>query len=155
MEVPRLGVKSELQPPAYTTAAATPDPSHICNLSCRLRQCWILNPLSEARDQTDILMDAMGVLNLLSPHGNSTICLSYTGLHFCLCLLCVFCAVLSYVYFPGSTAVVTMQSSFISTSIHLAAFVCLFVFFFFGFFAFCYFFGPLPRQMEVSRLGGE
>ena len=26
MEVPRLGVKSELQLPAYTTAAAMPDP---------------------------------------------------------------------------------------------------------------------------------
>ena len=26
MEVPRLGVESELQLPAYTTAAATPDP---------------------------------------------------------------------------------------------------------------------------------
>ena len=27
MEVGRLGVESELQPPAYTTATATPDPS--------------------------------------------------------------------------------------------------------------------------------
>ena len=27
MEVPRLGVESELQLPAYTTATATPDPS--------------------------------------------------------------------------------------------------------------------------------
>ena len=32
MEVPRLGVESELQLPAYTTATATPDPSHVCNL---------------------------------------------------------------------------------------------------------------------------
>ena len=32
MEVPMLGVKSELQLPAYTTATATQDPSHICNL---------------------------------------------------------------------------------------------------------------------------
>ena len=38
MEVPRLGVESELQLPAYTTAkakataTATPDPSHICDL---------------------------------------------------------------------------------------------------------------------------
>ena len=31
-EVPRLGVKSELQLPAYTTITATPDPSHICDL---------------------------------------------------------------------------------------------------------------------------
>ena len=31
-EVPRLGVQLELQLPAYTTATATGDPSHICNL---------------------------------------------------------------------------------------------------------------------------
>ena len=31
-EVPRLGVESELQLPAYTTATATWDPSHICEL---------------------------------------------------------------------------------------------------------------------------
>ena len=32
MEVPRLGVESELQLPAYTTATAMQDPSSICNL---------------------------------------------------------------------------------------------------------------------------
>ena len=32
MEVPRLGVQSELQLPASATATAMPDPSHICNL---------------------------------------------------------------------------------------------------------------------------
>ena len=57
MEVPRLGVKSELQLPGYTTATATPDLSHICNLHHSLQQCWILNLLSKARDQTCILMD--------------------------------------------------------------------------------------------------
>ena len=31
-EVPRLGVELELQLPAYTTAAATPDPSQVCEL---------------------------------------------------------------------------------------------------------------------------
>ena len=31
-EVPRLGVEWELQLPAYTTAMAMPDPSHICKL---------------------------------------------------------------------------------------------------------------------------
>ena len=30
MEVPGLGVESELQLPAYATATATPDPSHVC-----------------------------------------------------------------------------------------------------------------------------
>ena len=32
MEVPRLGVESELQLPAYTTATATQDPSHIFDI---------------------------------------------------------------------------------------------------------------------------
>ena len=32
MEVPRLRVQSELQLPAYTTATATWDPSHLCDL---------------------------------------------------------------------------------------------------------------------------
>ena len=32
MALPRLGVKSELQLLAYTTATATPDLSHVCNL---------------------------------------------------------------------------------------------------------------------------
>ena len=52
MNIPRLGVELELQPPAYTTATATatPLPSHICNLHYGSQQCWILNPLSEARE---------------------------------------------------------------------------------------------------------
>lgn len=52
MEVPRLGVKSVLQLPAYTTATARPDPSHVCDLHHSSRQCQIPNPPSEARDQT-------------------------------------------------------------------------------------------------------
>ena len=50
MEVPRLGIQSELLLLAYSRATAIPDPSHICNHSSW--QCWILNPLSEARDGT-------------------------------------------------------------------------------------------------------
>ena len=56
MEVPRLGVKSELQLPAYTTATATQDASLFCNLYHNSRQRQILNPLSKARDQTQNLM---------------------------------------------------------------------------------------------------
>ena len=55
-EVSGLGVESELQLPAYTTATTTPDPSHICDLHHSSRQHRILNPLSEARDQIRILM---------------------------------------------------------------------------------------------------
>ena len=32
MEVPRLGIQSEKELPAYTTATATSDPSHVCDL---------------------------------------------------------------------------------------------------------------------------
>ena len=57
MEVPRLGVKSELQLSAYATATAMQYPSHICDLHHSSRRYWILNPMSKARDQTLILMD--------------------------------------------------------------------------------------------------
>ena len=48
MEVPKLGVDSELHPLAYTTATATPDLSCLCKLCHCLWQHQILNPLSEA-----------------------------------------------------------------------------------------------------------
>ena len=59
MEVPWLGVKSKLQLQVHGTATAMPDLSHIFDLSHSLWQCQILNPLSEARDGTHILMDTM------------------------------------------------------------------------------------------------
>ena len=43
----------------YTTATTIPDPSRICDLCHSLQQHWILNPLSEARDQILILTDTM------------------------------------------------------------------------------------------------
>ena len=52
MEVPRVGVQSELQLPAYTTAIATQDPSLVCDLHHSSRQRRILNSLSKARDWT-------------------------------------------------------------------------------------------------------
>ena len=84
-EVPRLGIESELQLPAYTTATATPDLSPICVLHHSSWQCWILNPLSEARDRTHILMDT-GRMSPLSHDGNSqNVCLkSRTLPYFCL-----------------------------------------------------------------------
>ena len=46
MEVPRLGVESELQLPAYATATATPDRSHIWELPRSSQQRRILSPLN-------------------------------------------------------------------------------------------------------------
>ena len=54
MEVPRLGMESELQLLVHTAAVATRDAD--------LQEHWILNPLSEARDGTHFLMDTSGVL---------------------------------------------------------------------------------------------
>ena len=56
IEVPKLGVELELQPPAYIRATATPDPSRLCDLHYSSRQCQIFNPLSEARDRTHNLV---------------------------------------------------------------------------------------------------
>ena len=61
MEVPRLGVQSELQLLAYTTATGTRDRSHVCDLHHSSWQHWFLNPLSEAWNQTHILMDTSQV----------------------------------------------------------------------------------------------
>ena len=61
LEVPRLGVASELSPPAYARAAAMKDLSHFWDLHHSPWQCWMLNPLSKARDQTRILMDSIWV----------------------------------------------------------------------------------------------
>ena len=61
MEVPRLEAESELQLLASTTATAMQDPSHVWDLHHCSRQHWILNPLSEARYWTRILMDTSRV----------------------------------------------------------------------------------------------
>lgn len=51
MEVPGLEVEWEL--PAYTTATAALDPSRICRT---------VNPRSEAKDRTRILLDLSNIL---------------------------------------------------------------------------------------------
>ena len=52
MEVPRLGVESELQLLAYTTVTETQDRSQDCELHHSSQQCRIINPLSKTRDWT-------------------------------------------------------------------------------------------------------
>ena len=76
MEVPWLGGESDLQPLACTMATATQYPSCIRDLCCILQQCQILNPPSEARDGTCVLMDTTWVLHLLSHTRNSPFLLS-------------------------------------------------------------------------------
>ena len=49
MEVPRLGVSSELQLRAYTTATATPDPSRVCDLHHSSWQRLMVNKLIELK----------------------------------------------------------------------------------------------------------
>ena len=62
MELPRLGVKSELQPPATAITTAVPDPSWVCELHHSSRQHWIVNPLKRVRDQTHILIYSSQIL---------------------------------------------------------------------------------------------
>jgi len=52
MEVPRLGVKSELSLLGHATATATWDLSQVCNLHHGSQQCWIFSTPSKARDPT-------------------------------------------------------------------------------------------------------
>ena len=96
IEVPRRRVELELQLPAYATATgtATPDLNHICNLHHSLQKPCILNPLSEARDRTCVLMDTSRVLNLLSHDRNSRATPLYLALlrdicclHLALCVM--------------------------------------------------------------------
>ena len=61
MEVPSLGVKSELLLSAYTTAMVVLDPSYVCNLHHRTHPPSLLNPPSEANNQTHTLLDAIQV----------------------------------------------------------------------------------------------
>ena len=63
MQVPRLGIKLELQPLAYATATAMPDPSHVCDLYHSSQQYGIRNLLSKARDWTCVLMDTSQIVS--------------------------------------------------------------------------------------------
>ena len=71
MEVPRLGVELELQLLAYSTATAMQNLSNICDLNSS-QQCQIPDLLSEARNQSHILMGTSCVLYPLSHIENSS-----------------------------------------------------------------------------------
>ena len=68
MEVPKLGVESELQ--LLATATAMQDPSHVCNLYHSSQQHQIPNPLSWAGYQVHILLDGSSGSLLLTHNGN-------------------------------------------------------------------------------------
>ena len=90
MEVPRLGVQSQLQLPAYTTATATKNPSHICDLHRISQQHWILNPLSNARDWTRNLMVLSRICFCCATMGTHVV-YSFCFVLFCFCFLfCLF-----------------------------------------------------------------
>ena len=76
MEVPRLGVKSELQLLAYAPATAMPDLSPVFNLHRSSQQRRILNPLSEVRDQTRVLLDTSQVCYHWATMGTPWYCIS-------------------------------------------------------------------------------
>ena len=50
MEIPRLGVETELQ--LLATATVMPDPSRVCDLHHSSWQCWTPDPLNKPRDRT-------------------------------------------------------------------------------------------------------
>ena len=75
MEVPRLGIESELQPLAYTTATATHDLCWVCSLHHSLWEHWILNPLSKARIETASSWILPGFLNHWATRGTPHILL--------------------------------------------------------------------------------
>ena len=76
MEVPGLEVKLELQA-ARLHPSHSWDPNCICSLHHNSTQCWILNSLSKAREQTHILMSTSWVCNPQSHNGNSQALLLY------------------------------------------------------------------------------
>ena len=71
MEVPRLGVESELQLQVYATATALPALRPFCDLHCSLQQCWVLTRLIKDRNGTTSSQTICWVLNPLSHNGNS------------------------------------------------------------------------------------
>ena len=69
MEVPRLGVESELQLPPMPQPWQRAIRAVLCNLHHSSWQVQILKPLSKARDRTCILMDASWIHFLCTTMG--------------------------------------------------------------------------------------
>ena len=89
IQVPRVGVELELQLQAFTTATATRDLGHICDLHHSSWQHQILNPLSESRDRTCTLMNTSQVCYSWATMGTPTLILNSTT---CKCTLFYHCS---------------------------------------------------------------
>ena len=112
MEVPKLGVEMELPLLAYATATAMPDPSLICDQHHSSWQQWILNPTSEARDWTHILMVCYCWATVRTPTGAAGLSWGWRGLlwiskqtmsHSGSCLMGVWCSFLCFATVMGNT----------------------------------------------------
>ena len=92
MKFPRLGVETDLQLLAYTTATTTRDPSHVYDLHHSSGHHRILNPLSRARNQTHNLTVPSQICFCCATMGTliapflKTCLLLHTGSRSCLCI---------------------------------------------------------------------
>ena len=120
MEVPRLGVESELQHPAYITATAMQDPSCICDSHHRSWQCWILKPLSQARDRTCILMDTSWVCYLWAMTGTPALVLLFLLLYILFYIHCMNKAIYPSVLLGMATKFMSLSFLRSSPSQHLS-----------------------------------
>ena len=116
MEVPRLGVKRELQLPAYTTATATQDPSLISNLDHSSRQQQILNPLSEARDGTRVLVNTSQIHFYWATMGTPCYCFLCVDLEFSHLTNIISSATFLVSWFSGIYCVTRTTSTVLYTS---------------------------------------
>ena len=112
MEVPKLGFELELQLQAYATTTAMWDNSHICNLHHSSWQCQILNPPSEARDQTHIPMDTSQAHNSLSPNRN-------------FCFLIIFIIKVQFIYNVVAISAVQKSDPVIYICVCVYIYVCV------------------------------
>ena len=71
MEFPGPGVKSELQPPAYTTATTTQDPSCICDLAAAYGDSGSLTHQERPGVKPSSSLTLRMVLKLLIHNGTS------------------------------------------------------------------------------------
>ena len=74
MKIPRLGVKLELQPLAYTTDTAMPDPRCVCDPHYSSRQCQIPDPSEQGQGWSSHPHGYWSYSFPLRHNGNSHIC---------------------------------------------------------------------------------